>query len=105
MTSRRPSLLPPGRESHSSSLDGRRRSSVRLSNAQLENMKTSQEEQQHQQAEGAGDELEEEEEEEEEDEEEEDLYQMDQQSTDLSSDYWQIHKMVKVRGGGGEGWC
>ncbi|XP_069983889.1 outer dynein arm-docking complex subunit 2 isoform X1 [Penaeus vannamei] len=56
-------------------------------------MKASQEEQQ-QQAEGAGDELEDEEEEEEE-EEEEDLYQMDQQSTELSADYWQIHKMVK----------
>ncbi|XP_063589580.1 outer dynein arm-docking complex subunit 2-like [Penaeus indicus] len=93
MTSRRPSLLPPGRESRSSSVDGRRRSSVRLSSAQLENMRASQEEQ-HQQTEGAGDELEDEEEEEEE-EEEEDLYQMDQQSTELSADYWQIHKMVK----------
>ncbi|XP_069185977.1 outer dynein arm-docking complex subunit 2 isoform X1 [Procambarus clarkii] len=85
MASRRPSLAPPGRESVPSSTDGRRRSSLRLSHSQLENSDD------EQQVEEAEDELEEEEDEEE----EEDIYQLDLQSAELSSDYWQIQKMVK----------
>ncbi|MPD02322.1 hypothetical protein E2C01_097899 [Portunus trituberculatus] len=38
-----------------------------------------------------------EEEEEEDGDEEEDIYQLDLPSAELCADYWQIHKMVKVR--------
>ena len=38
-----------------------------------------------------------EEEEEEEGDDEEDIYQLDLPSAELCADYWQIHKMVKVR--------
>ncbi|XP_071535549.1 outer dynein arm-docking complex subunit 2-like [Panulirus ornatus] len=87
MASRRPSLVPPGRESAAGSTDGRRRSSLKLSQSQPEN---SDEEQ-------AAEEAEEEVEADEDEggEEEEDLYQLDFQSADLSADYWQIHRMVK----------
>ncbi|XP_042211948.1 outer dynein arm-docking complex subunit 2-like isoform X2 [Homarus americanus] len=110
MSSRRPSLAPPGRDSNPGrennpgresnpgrdcnagrdsnpgSTDGRRRSSLRLSQSQMENSD------EEAQVEDAEDEVEEEEDEEEE---EEDLYQLDLQSAELSTDYWQIHKMVK----------
>nr|XP_053651856.1 outer dynein arm-docking complex subunit 2-like [Cherax quadricarinatus] len=85
MASRRPSLAPPGRESLPSSTDGRRRSSLRLSHSQLEN---SDDEQQVEEAED-------EEEDEDEEDEDEELYQLDFQTAELSSEYWQIQKMVK----------
>ncbi|KAK3856853.1 hypothetical protein Pcinc_036857 [Petrolisthes cinctipes] len=90
MTSRRASLQPPGRDSIISSSEERRRSSIRMSHTQVENFRISDDDQLIEDAEDA-----EEEEDEDEEEEEEDLYQLDFQSPELSTDYWQIHKLVK----------
>ncbi|XP_066974248.1 outer dynein arm-docking complex subunit 2 [Macrobrachium rosenbergii] len=92
MASRRPSLAVPGRDSNHSSVDGRRRSSVRLSQGQIEELKCAEED--DTQDEG-DDDQEDDEDSDEGQEEEEDLYQMDPQTAETSPDYWQIHKMVK----------
>ncbi|XP_064087331.1 outer dynein arm-docking complex subunit 2-like [Macrobrachium nipponense] len=92
MASRRPSLAVPGRDSNHSSVDGRRRSSVRLSQGQIEELKCAEED--DAQDEGDGNDRRHEDSDEGQDE-EEDLYQMDPQTAETSPDYWQIHKMVK----------
>ncbi|XP_068218321.1 outer dynein arm-docking complex subunit 2 [Palaemon carinicauda] len=91
MASRRPSLAVPGRDSNQSSVDGRRRSSVRLSQGQVEELKSAEEDG----AQDGDDDQEDDEDSDEGEEEEEDLYQMDPQTAETSPDYWQIHKMVK----------